>query len=147
MKKKLRITKIIYIIFIITLTIGLCNPVSYGIGDAEQERERDQAWEEHIIEYKGGINPDAYKPGDLTDADVEPIVSRVSGIVSALQVIGIVILVVAMTLMGVKYMLGSLEERAEYKKAMIPYIVGVFLIVAITQLLGIISNLVSSFNK
>ena len=34
-------------------------------------------------------------------------------------------------------MVGSVEERAEYKKAMMPYVIGAVMVFAITNLLGI----------
>ena len=43
-------------------------------------------------------------------------------------------------------MTGSIEEKAEYKKTMIPYLIGVVLLVAITQFLGLIANIVSNID-
>lgn len=42
--------------------------------------------------------------------------------------VGIILSVVVIAILGVKYMMGSTEEKAEYKKAMIPYIVGAVLV-------------------
>ena len=41
-------------------------------------------------------------------------------------------------------MTGSVEERAEYKKTMMPYLIGAFLLFGITTFLGTIINLVQS---
>ena len=38
-------------------------------------------------------------------------------------------------------MIGSVEEKAEYKKSMIPYIIGVFLLLATSTIVGIIARL------
>ena len=43
---------------------------------------------------------------------------------------------------GIKYMTGSISERAEYKKTMIPYIVGALIFFALTQLLSLIIELI-----
>lgn len=51
-------------------------------------------------------------------------------IVGILQVVGIVLSVVVLIVLGIKYMMGSAEEKAEYKKTFIPYIVGAALIFA-----------------
>ena len=53
-----------------------------------------------------------------------------NSIVGILQVVGIVLSVVVLIIIGIKYMMGSAEEKAEYKKTMIPYIVGAALIFA-----------------
>ena len=39
-----------------------------------------------------------------------------------------IIAVVVIAVLGVKYMMGSTEEKAEYKKTMIPYLVGAILV-------------------
>ena len=42
--------------------------------------------------------------------------------------IGIIVAVVVLLVLGIKYMMGSASEKAEYKKTMIPYLVGALLI-------------------
>lgn len=49
-------------------------------------------------------------------------------IVSVITTIGIVVAVVVLLILGIKYMMGSASEKAEYKKTMIPYLVGAVLI-------------------
>ena len=51
-----------------------------------------------------------------------------NNIVTIIQVVGIVIAVIVLLVIGIKYMMGSAEEKAEYKKTMIPYLVGAVLI-------------------
>ena len=53
-----------------------------------------------------------------------------NSLIGILQVVGIVLSVVIVIVLGIKYMLGSAEEKSEYKKSMIPYIVGAALIFA-----------------
>lgn len=59
-------------------------------------------------------------------------------IVGILQTVGIVISVVILIILGIKYMMGSAEEKADYKKSMIPYIVGAALIFAASALAQVI---------
>ncbi len=49
-------------------------------------------------------------------------------IVSILSTIGVVVAVIILLIIGIKYMVGSASEKAEYKKTMIPYLVGAVLI-------------------
>ena len=49
-------------------------------------------------------------------------------IMGLVQGIGIGVAVIILVVLGIKYMVGSSEERAEYKKTFIPYIVGAILI-------------------
>ena len=51
-------------------------------------------------------------------------------VVGILQTVGIILSVVVLIILGIKYMMGSAEEKAEYKKTFIPYIVGAALIFA-----------------
>lgn len=59
-------------------------------------------------------------------------------IVGIIQVIGIVIAVVVIMVVGIKYMMGSVEEKAEYKKTMMPYIIGAVLIFAGSTLANVV---------
>ena len=49
-------------------------------------------------------------------------------IISVITTIGIVVAVIVLLVLGIKYMMGSASEKAEYKKTMIPYLVGAVLI-------------------
>ena len=49
-------------------------------------------------------------------------------ILSGITGVGIVLAVVVVAIIGVKYMMGSAEEKAEYKKSMMPYLVGALLV-------------------
>lgn len=42
--------------------------------------------------------------------------------------VAIILAVIVIAVLGVKYMMGSTEEKAEYKKSMIPYLVGAVLV-------------------
>lgn len=49
---------------------------------------------------------------------------------NASYIIALIVLVV----LGIKYMMGSLEEKADYKKSMIPLVVGIIIVVAATTI-------------
>lgn len=67
-----------------------------------------------------------------------------NNIVTIIQVVGIVIAVIVLLVIGIKYMMGSASEKAEYKKTMILYIVGAVLIFAGTSLVRVIYSLSTS---
>ena len=64
-------------------------------------------------------------------------------IVNILSIIGVVVAVIVLLVLGIKYMMGSASEKAEYKKTMIPYLVGAILIFAAS----VIANVVYQFAK
>ncbi len=68
-------------------------------------------------------------------------------IVTIVQVVGIVIAIVILLVIGIKYMIGSAEEKAEYKKTMIPYIVGAVLIFAGTSIVRVIYSMTSQIKS
>ena len=56
-------------------------------------------------------------------------ITNVGGtIVDIITTIGIIVAVVVLLILGIKYLMGSASEKAEYKKTMIPYLVGAILI-------------------
>lgn len=67
-------------------------------------------------------------------------------VVGILQVIGIIVAVVVLLILGIKYMMGSTEEKAEYKKVMIPYLVGALLIFAATTIVNMVYNVFSKIS-
>lgn len=68
-------------------------------------------------------------------------------IVGTLQTIGTVIAIVILVVLGIKYMMGSPEEKSEYKKTMIPYLIGAVLIFAAVTIANIVYNFTTSFNQ
>ena len=90
------------------------------------------------------INPSDYKPAELTeDSTVTAMGNRVIG---AVQAVGSIASVVMLVVIGIKYMVGSVEEKAEYKNTMIYYIVGAILVFAISNISAIIYNWASTIN-
>lgn len=86
----------------------------------------------------------ALSPGNITGSNsvngstqIESVGKDVVGI---LQTIGIVLSVVVLIVLGIKYMMGSAEEKADYKKSMLPYLVGAIVIFAASAFAEVIYN-------
>ncbi len=89
-------------------------------------------------------NPDYFDPsGSKVDIGASQIQDKANSIIGIIRNIGVVVSVLTLVVLGIKYMLGSIEEKAEYKKTMIPYLVGAVMVFAIPQLVQIIYNIVS----
>ena len=58
--------------------------------------------------------------------------------------IGMVLAVVLVAVLGIKYMMGSTEEKAEYKKTMIPYLIGAILVFGASAIGKAVVNFASS---
>ena len=91
------------------------------------------------------------KPGDaigivegkITYEGNEGFAEKVGKIIGFLQWAGAIAGVLIITILGIKYMMGSLEEKAEYKKSMIPLIVGAVVLIAAPQIAKLIFSILS----
>ena len=91
-----------------------------------------------------------FKPGDIaiTQPNETSGISNVAGmIIGTLQVIGVAISIIILIVIGLKYMTGSIEEKAEYKKTMIPYLVGAVLIFGASALAGVVFDFATSIGN
>lgn len=70
--------------------------------------------------------------------DAESVGNAVLGII---QVVGTFIAVGVLMVLGIKYMVGSVEERASYKKSMVPYLIGSVLIFAAVNITGVVYDM------
>ncbi len=69
-------------------------------------------------------------------------VAKIGGqIASILTTVGMVVAVLVLLVLGIKYMMGSASEKAEYKKTMIPYVVGAILILGASAIVRIIFSI------
>ena len=91
-------------------------------------------------------DPNSFKPDPIRNEDANIIVGRANSIIGIIITIGVIISAVTLAVLGIKYMIGSVEERAEYKKSMIPYLIGAILLFATSTIVGIIANIVEDMN-
>lgn len=135
---------------IVLISILLCmfsNTLVYG-SYGREESLNQKKWEQvqkdkQIAEglKDPTANPSSWKPSIYDEPELIEKAGIVLGVINA---IGVVCSVIILAILGIKYMFGSVEEKAEYKKAMIPYIIGVFLIAASTTIPNIIYQFVES---
>lgn len=86
-------------------------------------------------------NPSAWQHEPNTNPVVTDKVGKMLGTIS---LIGALLSAIIAAVIGIKYMVGSIEEKADYKKSLIPYLIGCVLIVAASTLPKIIYELVTS---
>lgn len=68
-------------------------------------------------------------------------------IIGVITTVGVVVAVVVLLILGIKYMMGSASEKAEYKKTMIPYLVGAILIFGASAITQVVVSLGTNFNN
>ena len=74
------------------------------------------------------------------------VVSIGNQLIGIITTVGVVVAVVVLLVLGIKYMMGSAAEKAEYKKTMIPYLVGAVLIFGASAITKVVVDLGSSIN-
>ena len=96
-----------------------------------------------------GINPGEIA-GGLTGTstpateDITNIGNKLIGIITT---VGVVVAVIVLLILGIKYMMGSAQEKAEYKKTMIPYLVGALLIFGASAITMVVVNVASGLTN
>ena len=78
---------------------------------------------------------DGMKPTYTSESGITTVGQKIVDIIST---VGVVIAVIVLLVLGIKYMVGSASEKAEYKKTMIPYLIGVMILFGISTFLSII---------
>lgn len=81
--------------------------------------------------------------GDLTGKQTQTTALKKAGntVITVLGTIGVVVSVVVLIILGIKYMLGSTSEKAEYKKSLMPYVIGAALVFGASVIAQIIYEL------
>ncbi len=111
--------KIVVLLALIILIIGILTNVTFAAG--------------------GDLNPDKYEPtGDLESG---AFIARTGTVLGVIQYAGIIIAIVALVIIGLKFMFGSIEEKAEFKKTMVPYLVGCAMLVLVPTLVKFVATI------
>lgn len=66
-------------------------------------------------------------------------------IIGVIQVVGTLTSVIVLVVIGIRYMVSSIEQKAEYKKTMGNYIIGCVMLFAISNILGIAYDILSKW--
>ena len=88
-------------------------------------------------------NPKYFKP-DNSNATETELKSKAGLILEAINVFGVIVSVITLMIIGMKYMFGSIEEKAEYKKTATMYIIGAVLVFSVTTIPNILYKIGSS---
>lgn len=66
-------------------------------------------------------------------------------IITLISTAGSIISVIVLVVLGIKYMMGSVEEKAEYKSSLLPYFIGSIIVFAASTIAGVIYQLTTNF--
>ena len=74
----------------------------------------------------------------------DKLVSAGNKIIGSIRIVGVITAVIILMVLGIKYMMGSSEEKASYKKTMMPYFIGALLLFGASTFAGMIISLANS---
>ena len=111
-----KLTKILSIVMVIIMLAVALSPIVFGLVDPTQVKAE----------------------ATTSDSKITTIGTKVLSIITT---IGIVISVVVIAGLGIKYITGSAEEKAEYKKSFMPLIVGIVVVTLALQIAAMIFSL------
>lgn len=104
-----KLTKILSIVMVIIMLAVALSPIVFGLVDPTQVKAE----------------------ATTSDSKITTIGTKVLSIITT---IGIVISVVVIAGLGIKYITGSAEEKAEYKKSFVPLLVGMILLLGASSI-------------
>lgn len=82
---------------------------------------------------------DDYKGGNI--GSTTKVTDKVGEVLGFIRVIGMIVSVGVLMVLGIKYMVGSVEEKASYKHSMIPYLIGAAILFSGTLLPSMIYDI------
>ena len=90
-----------------------------------------------------------YKPkdSDMDDTSANKIESVTSKVLTAVSNVGIGVSVLVLAILGIKYMLGSVEEKAEYRQDLMPYLIGAMILFGITSFVKVLMIIGDKLNN
>lgn len=123
--------KLISILLLAVILVSSMSTLCFATGDDKKTGDTGTAVKASDItpNYKG-----------LETTDFKGTAQKIMGLIRNIAVIAGVLLI---AILGIKYMLGSVEEKAEYKKSFMPLIVGAVVVMAATQIATMIFSLAS----
>lgn len=94
-------------------------------------------WERHL---KGGTAMDNL--GITGPARIDgTLLNQLSGVIGVIMAVGTVVAICASIYLGIRYVLSSVEEKADIKKKMVPFVVGVVIFYGATGILKLIGDI------
>ena len=91
---------------------------------------------------KGGTDPSTLKGQAVTGTS--NITKLGNQLITIISTLGSVAAVIVLIVLGLKYMMGSAEEKAEYKKTLMPYVIGAALVFAASTIAGVLYSFLSN---
>ena len=98
-----------------------------------------------VFAFDAGSIVDSIDAAADENADNESGLNTMAGkVVALIRNIAVIAGVILLSIIGIKFMMGSAEEKAEYKKSLIPLVVGIVVVMAASQIVTMIFGFVGN---
>lgn len=88
-------------------------------------------------------NPEEYKPSENPTSNNTQLIQRGNLIIGVIQLLGSAISVITLMILGIRYMLAGVQEKALYKETMGPYLIGAIMVFAIPNIIAVIYDFIT----
>lgn len=102
-----------------------------------------------LISFSSNVFADEIKASELKanyTGDTTQMSNIAQNVMGLIRNIAIIAGVIVLMIIGVKYIMGSAAEKAEYKKTLIPLVVGILIVIFATTLVSFVFDLAGSGN-
>jgi len=87
------------------------------------------------------INPGDYKSNGPSATEVKDMYNFGGSVAGVIQIAGTIVSAGAMIIIGIRYVIASADEKAEYKERMYPYFIGAVLLFGASNIVKILYNI------
>ena len=108
------------------------------------EKEKSSGSSSSGSSLSGILDPDEYDPSLDTSESTTQLENKASKIVAIIRNIGIILTVAVLMVIGIRNMFASVEEKSVIKQSLPGYIMGAFMVLAITVIPATIYDVVNS---
>ena len=84
------------------------------------------------------LEPSVYEPDELQEAEVDEFETFGAIVGSVVQIVGTIVSVGAIIIIGIRCVIASADEKAEYRERMVPYLIGAVLLFGASNIVSII---------
>lgn len=102
---------------------------------AGEDRNNRDVFNDDVLKDISKYDPSQNPMDNNSSNRIETATSKILTVISN---VGMAVAVIMLAILGIKYMLGSVEEKAEYKEGLIPYVIGAFILFGITSFVKIL---------
>ncbi len=94
--------------------------------------------------YETQIPTDKYSSSGPSASDVKDMYAFGGSIAGVIQIAGTIVSAGALIIIGIRYVIASADEKAEYRERMIPFVIGAILLFGASNLVNIIYKMFSN---